>query len=115
MPQGFKNSLSIFQRGISIILEVIIDVVCLVYIDDILLYGKYQNEHDKNIKLVKNRLNEYNLVINEGKSVYGKDKLIFLGYEISENTIKPLLHRSECILNYEKPRTNKQLMRFLGI
>ncbi|KAG0422744.1 Retrovirus-related Pol polyprotein from transposon 17.6, partial [Dictyocoela muelleri] len=44
-----------------------------------------------------------------------KDKIEFLGYKISENKVEPITKRSESIMNYKKPSTKKQMMRFLGL
>ena len=49
MPQGYKNSPAIFQRGMTMILEGLLDVACVVYLDDILIFGENQSEHDKNL------------------------------------------------------------------
>ncbi|KAG0440728.1 Transposon Ty3-I Gag-Pol polyprotein [Dictyocoela muelleri] len=65
--------------------------------------------------MVKDRLNLYNLKINNEKSIYVESKVDFIGYQISENKIEPLTKRSECILRYNKPTTKKQLIRFLGL
>lgn len=56
MPQGYKNAPSVFQRGMSIVLKEFIPSKCICYIDDILIYGKTEEEHDENVKAVMNRL-----------------------------------------------------------
>jgi hypothetical protein len=48
MPQGYKNSLAIIQRFMNIVLKDLLGTCCLVYIDDVLVYGKTKEEHDKN-------------------------------------------------------------------
>jgi hypothetical protein len=60
LPQGFKNSPAIFQRSMTIILQGLIGTCCHVYIDDILIFGKTEEEHDDNFCKVLNRLREYN-------------------------------------------------------
>ncbi|KAG0438725.1 Retrovirus-related Pol polyprotein from transposon opus [Dictyocoela muelleri] len=115
MPRGYKNSPAVFQRGMGLILEGMIGVNCLSYIDDILVFGDDILEHDKNLNLVKERLKKYNLIINEEKSIYSLKEVEFLGYKISKNRMAPLTKRSEGIINYNRPNTKKQLMRFLGL
>jgi hypothetical protein len=53
MPQGYKNSPGIFQRAMTLILEGLLGKVCLVYIDDILVFSRTEEEHDANLKQVK--------------------------------------------------------------
>ncbi|KAG0441822.1 Retrovirus-related Pol polyprotein from transposon opus [Dictyocoela muelleri] len=82
MPQGYKYSISIFQRGMGIILESMIGKNCLVYIDDIIIFGKDLNKHQENLKMVEDRIKIFGLVINNEKSVYAKKESEFLGYKI---------------------------------
>lgn len=63
MLQGFKNSLEIFQREITLILEGLMNKACLVYVDDILIFGVSLEEHDSNLYLVKQRIKGYGLKI----------------------------------------------------
>lgn len=114
MPQGYKNSPSIFQRSMHLILEGLIGNACLVYIDDILVYGKNEEEHDINLQSVEKRLVEYGLVENFSKRVYKQTNVKFLGYCIGENTIKPETERAQAIISYKTPSTKKELQRFLG-
>lgn len=115
MPQGFKNSPSIFQRAMSIIFQDLIGTSCLVYIDDILIFGETREIHDKNLKLVLGRMAKYDLKENTDKRKFCLVKIEFLGYEISYNKIKPLVKRAQGIVDYNVPKTKKQLQRFIGM
>lgn len=115
MPQGFKNSPAIFQRGMNIILEDLLEEKCLSYIDDILIFGKTKEEHNANFKEIQKRLLKYGLTENIEKRVYCQNRLTFLGYEISKNRIRPTNTRKEGIINYRSPKTKRELQRFLGL
>lgn len=115
MPQGFKNSPAIFQRAMTLIFEGLIGKCCLIYIDDILVFGRTETEHENNLKLVMERIKKYGLVQNENKGQKKVKFVDFLGYRIGENTISPLTKRAEGIMNYKTPSTRKELQRFLGM
>ena len=115
MPQGYKNAPAIFQRGMTTILGDLLHSKCIVYIDDILIYGESKADHDRNLQLVKEVLANYKLEINEKKSIVCQEEVEFLGYKIGRNEIKPLETRAEGILNYPIPTTKKQLRRFIGL
>ncbi|KAG0441708.1 Transposon Ty3-I Gag-Pol polyprotein [Dictyocoela muelleri] len=115
MPQEYPNIPAIFENGMCMILDSLIGKACFVYMDDIFLFGKNKYECSKNLKLVENRLNEYYLIVNIEKSVYEKEQVEFLGYKIGKNKIFPITKRAEGIINYLKPQTKKQIMRFLGL
>jgi hypothetical protein len=114
MPQGFKNSPAIFQRAMSLILKNLIGKICLVYIDDILVFGKTKEDHDLNFEIISKTLKEYNLTENKQKRIFREENVLFLGYEISYNTIKPNTSHKQGIMEYKTPKNKKELQRFLG-
>ena len=115
MPQGYKNSPAIFQRGMQLILKDLIPSKCIAYIDDILVFGKDKAEHKNNLKSVMGRLKEHGMKVNEEKLIYCNSSVNFLGYSISHNKISPLKTRSSGITNFPVPSTHKQMRRFLGL
>ncbi|KAF9762574.1 Retrovirus-related Pol polyprotein from transposon 17.6 [Nosema granulosis] len=115
MPQGFKNVPATFQRAMQLILSDLLEKACLVYIDDILVYGDTMEQHDENLNKVLERLNEYNLEENKEKRVERVENIRFLGYEISYNSVKPSIKRAQGIMSYKSPTTRKELQRFIGM
>lgn len=115
MPQGYKNSPAIFQRVMLLVLKGLVGEICLVYIDDILVFGQNKEIHDKNLRSVVKRLAEYGLKENLEKRVECVKNIDFLGFNISLNVVKPNTDRANGIINYQEPKTKKQLQRFLGL
>lgn len=115
MPQGYKNSPAIFQRAMNIIFQDLVGTCCLVYIDDILVFGKTKEEHTKNLKLVTERMQMYGLEENKDKRKECVESVEFLGYEIKLNTLKPLVKRAQGIMDFISPKNRKELQRFLGM
>ena len=56
IPFGLKGAPAAFQRYISKALSGLLDIVCLAYLDDILVYGKTFPEHLANLRRVFRRL-----------------------------------------------------------
>ncbi|KAG0439770.1 Retrovirus-related Pol polyprotein from transposon 17.6 [Dictyocoela muelleri] len=115
MPQGFKNSPAIFQRAMNCMFNDLINKNCVVYIDDILIFGETYDEHDMNLKLILDRLDEFGLKENRDKRIERKQEISFLGYEISLNQVRPTQTRIQGILDYKIPKTRKELQRFIGM
>ncbi|KRH93912.1 DNA dependent reverse transcriptase, partial [Pseudoloma neurophilia] len=84
MPQGFKNSPAIFQRGMQIVLKDLLYEKCFCYLDDILVFGKDENEHDENFKEVKGKLDGFGLKMNEEKSKIRMKEVDFFGYRLKD-------------------------------
>ena len=66
LPQGLKNSSSIFQNCIESTLKGIKGIV--IFQDDVLVYGTTKEQFDKRMLAVKSRLREENFTIYEKKS-----------------------------------------------
>ena len=65
-----------------------INVFCIVYLDDILVYSKDPKEHDKHIRLVFEVLYKFNLKAGLDKCKFNVTKVKFCGYIVTTNGIK---------------------------
>lgn len=113
MPFGLKNAPSTFQRFMNNIFRGI-DFV-FVYIDDILVASKDEDQHVKHLSTVFEKLDEFGLKINIDKCVFAKSKLIFIGHGITTDGIAPLIDQIQAIREFNRPEDVKSLRRFLGI
>ena len=71
----------------STILSGLDRVVCLV--DDILVFGSSQQEHDEWLKAVLRRIKEAGLTLNKQKWQFGKSSMRFLGQVVDATGVKP--------------------------
>lgn len=113
MPFGLCNAAQSFQRFMDTVLRDL--QCCYCYIDDILIASKSVEEHYQHLQTVFKRLEEYGLSINIDKCILAKEKVRYLGFEISSAGIAPLTERVQAIQDYPKPKTIADLRRFLGI
>ena len=77
----------IFQRVVSDILVGLPGVV--VYIDDILIFGRNQVQHDSRLARVLERLKAANLKLNWAKCHIGKDQVKYLGSTLTRDGVQP--------------------------
>ena len=114
LPQGLKNSSSIFQNCMESTLKGIKGA--LIFQGDVLVYGTIKEQFDKKMREVKSRLREKKFTINEKKSNSKPvDSVSFLGYSISKEGIAPDPKHVEKIKNAKAPTNNKQLESFVGL
>ena len=59
------------------------------YIDNILVYGKDREEHDKGLESVMKKLQEVDLKLNKEKCVFAQFELKFLGHKFRKSGIDP--------------------------
>lgn len=88
---------------------------CVNFIDDVIVHGVDQEEHDKRLGKVRQKLHDMNVALNDSKCVYGVTELKFLGHILSVNGIKPDTDKLESIRNFRKPRTAEETRSFLGL
>ena len=110
MPFGLRNAAQSYQRFIDFLLR---DLdFCYAYID-ILIALKDPEEHERHVKILLKRLQEFGLVINSGKCSFSASEINFLGYVVDSQGVRPDPDRGEAILKYPRPATVKNLRQFL--
>ena len=112
MPFGLRNAAQTFQRFMDEVTRGL-DFV-YVYIDDIIVFSKDDDEHLLHLETLFKRLHDYGIAINAGKSHFVRTQVDFLGFSVSPEGIAPLPEKVKVISDYPMPITVKQLLRFLG-
>lgn len=115
MPMGLKNSPSTFQRVMDNVLKDLQNNICLVYLDDIIVFSTSLQEMMVNLEKVFTRLRESNFKIQMDKSEFLKLETNFLGHVICRDGVKPNPDKIKAIQNYPIPKTPTEIKRFLGL
>lgn len=112
-PFGFTNSPATYQRAMNDIFADGLYSKCLIYMDDILVYGKTAQETLNHLSWVFERCDQYDVKLKRSKCEFMKPEIKFLGYVISKNSIAP--QREKCD-NWEKiePTCVKEAQSLLG-
>jgi len=114
MPFGLTNTPSTFQDMMNHVLSDVLDVGVLAYMDDILVYAKTEEEHDRLIRKVLERLQHNRLAISPEKCVWKAEEVEFLGYVIGRNGIQMSQDKVEAILSWQQPTSLMETQSFLG-
>jgi hypothetical protein len=111
LPFGIHSAAEVFQKKIS---EIISDIEGAANNqDDIIVFGKDSEEHDKALKQVLDRVRESGLKLNKKKCTFRMTEITFLGHLISADGIKPDPRKIGAIL--KMPTSKTELQRFLGM
>jgi len=87
MPFGLTNAVATFQRLVNTALHGLIDVVCVVYLDDIIVFSEDSSKHAGHVRQVLERLVEHGLFIKAEKCEFSVSTTKFLGHTISPQGI----------------------------
>ena len=87
LPFGVSYAPEIFQRVVSDILSGLPGV--MVYIDDILVFGRYRTEHDQRLAAVLDHLKSANLKLNEDKCCIRQEEVKYLGHVLTKDGVQP--------------------------
>ena len=112
LPFGISSAPEIFQRSMSQILVDLNGVIC--HMDDILIHGATQLEHDARVRAVLQRLHNAGLTLNE-KCEFSKHSIKFLGHVIDTAGIHADKGKTTAIAEYPVPSNITELQRFMGM
>ena len=116
LPMGLKGAPSYFQRVLSThVLGGLINIICELYLDDLIIFGTTEEEFLRHLELVLERLKQFSLTLNPEKCVIGKDSVEYVGHTINHEGIHFSREKLDGIINIPHPKTMKQLKSFLGL
>ncbi|XP_044718745.1 reverse transcriptase (RNA-dependent DNA polymerase) domain-containing protein [Hirsutella rhossiliensis] len=76
-----------YQQYINDALEGLVDIICVVYLDDILIFSEDPEQHEGHVKDVLQRLRKAGLYANLSKCEFSVKKVSFLGFVVDEEGI----------------------------
>jgi hypothetical protein len=83
--------------------------------DDIIIHGKGDEAHDKNMEAAMKRIQESGLTLNPDKCQFRMTKLVFMGILASEKGIGPTEARVEAVNSAREPESASEVRSFLGL
>ena len=113
MPFGLANAPATFQNMMNKIFKGMIDHRVVIYLDDILIYSRSDEDHIPLTKKVLERLQQHQLALSPEKCEWHMSKVNFLGYIITENGIEMDQEKIRTVLEWKEPTTVKEVQSFL--
>ncbi|MBW0538073.1 hypothetical protein O181_077788 [Austropuccinia psidii MF-1] len=114
MPFGLTNAPASFQNLVNDICYDFLDIYAVVYLDDIMVFSKSEEEHVTHVSTVLARLRANNLFAEDSKFLFHVSSVEYLGYIVSSEGLKMDQEKGQQILNWPPPRNLKALESFLG-
>ena len=113
LPFGIASAPAVFQEIMDKVLQGISGVVC--YLDDILISGSTEEEHDQRLELVLDRIMRYGLRLRKGKCSFKVSEVEYLGHMISARGLQTTKSKVTAVGEAPKPRNVQELRSFMGL
>lgn len=110
---GVNCAPELFQNLMESILAECPNIV--VFIDDILIFGNTEAEHDAAVRKALTVLNRYGIMLNDHKCKFKQREVDFLGHRLSEKGISASADKVKSIVACRAPGTREELRSFLGL
>ncbi|WVZ48709.1 hypothetical protein U9M48_000128 [Paspalum notatum var. saurae] len=115
MSFGLTNALAFFMYMMNSVFMNELDKFIVVFIDDILIYSKSEEEHKEHLRIVLNRLREHKLYAKFSKCAFWLKEVSFLGHILSEKGVAVDPSKEKDVLNWKQPKTVTEIRSFLGL
>ena len=114
MPFGLTNSPATYQRLMEECLGDYNMKICIIYLDDIIIFAKDFDEHIERLDLVLTRLKECNLKLSAEKCFFLQDSVKFLGHIVSENGVETDPEKISKVKNWPVPTNADEVRSFVS-
>ena len=114
MPFGLTNSPSTYQRIMQDILGDLNMKICLIYLDDLIIFSDSFEQHLERLDIVLTKLQEANLKLAPEKCCFYRSSVNFLGHVVSGKGIETDPSKIDKVQNWPTPSNPDELRSFLA-
>ena len=114
MSFGLTNTPAAFMDLMNRVFRPFLDRFVIVFIDDILVYSKSEDEHAKHLRFVLQTLRDYRLYAKFLKCEFWLEQVAFLGHVVSKDGIQVDTKKIEAVADWPRPTTVTEIRSFLS-
>jgi hypothetical protein len=115
MSFGLTNAPAHFMYLMNFIFMPELDKFAVIFIDDILVYSKNEEEHEQHLRIILQRLHDHQLSAKFRKCAFCLKEVPFLSHVISVEGITVDPSKVQEVLDWKPPRSVTQIRRFLKL
>ena len=112
---GLTNAVVAFMDLMHRVFQPYLDQFVVVFVDDILIYSKYEEEHETHLRIVLQVLRDHQLYAKFSKCEFWLIKVKFLGHVVSTSGVSVDLEKVEAVMSWERPKLVFEIHSFLGL
>jgi hypothetical protein len=115
MSFGLTNALAYFMYLMNKVFMEYLDKFVVVFIDDILVFSRSEEDHKEHLRLVLQKLREHHLYAKFSKCAFWLKEVSFLGHIIIDGGIAVDPSKVRNVLNWSSPKNVPKIRSFLGL
>jgi hypothetical protein len=115
MSFGLTNALAYFMYLMNKVFMEYLDKFVVVFIDDILVYSRCEEEHEEHLRLALQKLQERRLYAKLNKCEFWMKQVAFLGHVISKGGISVDPSKVQDVLSWNAPTSVGDILSFIGL
>jgi len=114
VPFGLCNAPAALQRWINEVLMEHIDMCCIVYLDDVLIYSNTLQQHRKDFSNILEARRKSGMKVKPSKCEFHQNKMEYRGFIIGREGVKTDPVKTQAIWDWTTPKKIMEIQCFLG-
>ena len=115
MSFGLCNASVTFQRLMDIVMAGLNFEICLIYLDDIIMFSQSLRKHLERLRTLFERLRQANLKLKPSKCHLMQRRVTFLSFVLSEDGVETDPSKIDAVRNLQTPKSLRQSRCFVGL
>ena len=115
MPFGLCNAPATFQRLMQSCLGELNLTYCLIYLDDVIIYAKNEEEQLHRLRTIFERFRRDNLKLKPSKCNLFQKEITYLAHDVSAEGIRPSKAGLKAVAEFPEPTNYTHIRAFLGL
>ena len=115
MPYGLCNTPATFQRLMQNCLRELNLTYSLIYLDDVIVFSRTEEEHLHHLRVVFDQFLEHGLKLKPSKCHFLQDEITFQGHKISADGMRPGMANLKAIAEMAPPKTYTEIWHFTSM
>ena len=114
MPFGLCNAPAAFRRWINEVLMEHIDMGCIVYLDDVLIYSNTLEQHRKDVSDILEAIRKSGMKVKQSKCEFHQNETEYQGFIIGQEGVKTDSVKTQAMWELIMIKKIKEIQCFLG-